>query len=133
MDLAINEFKRALASGRLQIGLWSSLASYVTVEVLPIGLLTVIASDLHRSRAQTGLLVTGYAVVVVIASIPLTRLTQRIPRRLLLGVTLGVLTLATLASAAAHSYLVLLIARLITALTQAMFLSVVETGCCGIA
>lgn len=106
--------------------------SYVTVEVLPIGLLTVIASDLHRSRAQTGLLVTGYAIVVVIASIPLARLTQRIPRRLLLGVTLGVLTLATLASAAAHSFLVLLIARLVTALTQAMFWSVVASTATGL-
>jgi predicted MFS family arabinose efflux permease len=106
--------------------------SYVTVEVLPIGLLTVIASDLHRSRAQTGLLVTGYAIVVVIASIPLARLTQRIPRRLLLGVTLGVLTVATLVSAAAHSYLVLLIARLVTALTQAMFWSVVASTATGL-
>src|SRR5689334_18316261 len=106
--------------------------SYVTVEVLPIGLLTVIASDLHRSRAQTGLLVTGYAIVVVIVSIPLARLTRRIPRRLLLGVTLGVLTLATLASAAAHSFLVLLVARLLTALTQAMFWSVVASTATGL-
>ncbi|MBV8398663.1 MAG: HpcH/HpaI aldolase/citrate lyase family protein [Acetobacteraceae bacterium] len=34
MDLPRNEFKRAITSGRLQLGLWSSLASYVTVEVL---------------------------------------------------------------------------------------------------
>jgi predicted MFS family arabinose efflux permease len=106
--------------------------SYVTVEVLPIGLLTVISADLHRSRAQTGLLVTGYAIVVVIASIPLARVTQRVPRRLLLGTTLAVLTLATLASAAAHSYVVLLVARLVTALTQAMFWSVVASTATGL-
>jgi len=106
--------------------------SYVTVEVLPIGLLTVISADLHRSRAQTGLLVTGYAIVVVIASIPLARLTQRVPRRLLLGTTLAALTLATLASAAAHSYVVLLVARLVTALTQAMFWSVVASTATGL-
>jgi len=104
---------------------------YVTVEVLPIGLLTVIAADLHKSRSQTGLLVTGYAVVVIIASIPLARVTQRVPRRLVLGVTLGVLVLATLASAAAHSYSVLLAARLVTALTQAMFWSVVASTATG--
>src|SRR3712207_2800574 len=34
MDLPVNSFKRALAAGRLQVGLWSSLASHVTVEVL---------------------------------------------------------------------------------------------------
>jgi len=104
---------------------------YVTVEVLPIGLLTVIAADLHKSRSQTGLLVTGYALVVIIASIPLARVTQRVPRRLVLGVTLGVLVLATLASAAAHSYSVLLAARLVTALTQAMFWSVVASTATG--
>ncbi len=105
--------------------------SYVTVEVLPIGLLTVIASDLHRSRSEAGLLVTGYAIVVVIASIPLARVTQRIPRRLLLGVTLSVLVVATVASAAAQSYAVLLGARLVTALTQAMFWCVVASTATG--
>jgi predicted MFS family arabinose efflux permease len=113
------------------VALSVSAFCYVTVEVLPIGLLTVIASDLHKSRTETGLLVTGYAVVVIIASIPLARATQRVPRRLLLGVTLGVLVVATLASAAAHTYVVLLVARLVTALTQAMFWSVVASTATG--
>lgn len=34
MDLQRNEFKRALAAGRTQIGLWSSLSSSYTVEVI---------------------------------------------------------------------------------------------------
>jgi 4-hydroxy-2-oxoheptanedioate aldolase len=34
MDLPINTFKRAITSGRRQIGLWSSLANNVTVEIL---------------------------------------------------------------------------------------------------
>ena len=34
MDLPVNSFKRAIPAGRLQIGLWSSLASHVTVEVI---------------------------------------------------------------------------------------------------
>lgn len=34
MDLPLNSFKRAIASGRQQIGLWSSLANNVTVEIL---------------------------------------------------------------------------------------------------
>jgi len=34
MDLPINSFKRAIKAGRQQIGLWSSLPSHVTVEVL---------------------------------------------------------------------------------------------------
>jgi 4-hydroxy-2-oxoheptanedioate aldolase len=34
MDLPINTFKRAITSGRQQIGLWSSLANNTTVEIL---------------------------------------------------------------------------------------------------
>src|SRR6476660_4258853 len=34
MDLPVNSFKRAIKAGHQQIGLWSSLASHVTVEVL---------------------------------------------------------------------------------------------------
>ncbi len=34
MDVPVNRLKRALREGRTQIGLWSSLASYITVEVL---------------------------------------------------------------------------------------------------
>ena len=34
MDLPLNPFKRAIKAGRLQIGIWSSLSSNITVEVL---------------------------------------------------------------------------------------------------
>ena len=64
--------------------------SYVTIEVMPIGL----DRDGRRtrpSRPQVGLLVTGYAVVVL-ATIPLTLLTHRLPRRLVIGGTLAVPT-----------------------------------------
>ena len=57
-----------------------STFTFVTTEVLPIGLLTLMADDLHRSRSQVGLLMTGYAVVVVLMSLPLARVTQNIPR-----------------------------------------------------
>ncbi|WP_182886744.1 MFS transporter [Microbispora sp. H10885] len=99
--------------------------AYVTTEVLPIGLLTVIAHDLRRSPSETGFLVTGYAAVVVLASLPLTRLTRRVPRRALLTATLAVLVLGSLLTAVAPGYPVLLGGRLLIALTQALFWSVV--------
>jgi len=34
MDLPRNEFKHAIAGGRLQIGLWSSLASNIAAEIV---------------------------------------------------------------------------------------------------
>ncbi|MFD3401692.1 MFS transporter [Kribbella sp. NPDC058693] len=101
-----------------------STFSFVTIEVLPIGLLTVMADDLGRSRSQIGLLVTGYAAVVVLASIPLARLTTHLPRRLVLGGTLAVLTVATALSAAAPTYEVLFGGRLVIAISQALFWSI---------
>lgn len=98
---------------------------YVTTEVLPIGLLTLIAPDLGRSRSEAGLLVTGYAVVVMIVALPLTRITRRLPRRPLLVGTLGVFVVATTVSAFANSYEVLLAARLVSATTNGVFWAVV--------
>ncbi|WP_327004764.1 MFS transporter [Dactylosporangium sp. NBC_01737] len=99
--------------------------TFVTVEVMPIGLLTLIADDLQRSRAEVGLLLTGYAAVVVLLSVPMAALTRRMPRRLLLGTTLGVSAAATAVSAVASTYEMLLGARLVVALTQALFWSIV--------
>ncbi|GIM91166.1 MFS transporter [Paractinoplanes toevensis] len=106
--------------------------AFVTTELLPIGLLTVMAPDLDRSRSQVGLLVSGYAVVVVLASIPLTLLTQRVPRRQLLTVTMVVFAAADLAGALAPTYAILAGSRLITALTQALFWSVAAPAVTGL-
>jgi DHA1 family L-arabinose/isopropyl-beta-D-thiogalactopyranoside export protein-like MFS transporter/DHA1 family inner membrane transport protein len=99
--------------------------SYVTIEILPIGLLTVIAADLDRSRSDIGLLVTGYAVVVMLAAIPLARLTLGLPRRLVLGATLGLMSVGAAVSAAAPTYEVLILGRLLTALSHALFWSII--------
>jgi predicted MFS family arabinose efflux permease len=104
---------------------------FITAEMLPIGLLTLMAPDLDRSRSQIGLLVSGYAVVVVVASVPLTRLTQRIPRRQLLGVIMVLFAVANAVAAFASTYAVLAGARLVTALAQALFWSVVSATVTG--
>ncbi|MFF5294738.1 MFS transporter [Paractinoplanes globisporus] len=98
--------------------------SFVATELLPIGLLTLIADDLGRSRSQIGLLVGGYAIVVVLASVPLTLLTKNVPRRRVLGATLLLFAAANLAGALAPTYEILAFARLVTALTQALFWSI---------
>jgi predicted MFS family arabinose efflux permease len=98
---------------------------YVTAELLPIGLLPLIARDLDSTTSAVGMLVTAYGFVVVVASVPLTRLTQRVPRRRVLCVLMAVFTLATAASALAGSYWLLMAARIVTALSQALFWSVV--------
>jgi hypothetical protein len=106
--------------------------AYVTTETLPIGLLLLITADLDVSPSTAGLLVTYYGLVVVVASIPLTHLTRRVPRRLLLSGVLAVFVLTSWVSAAASSYGMLLAARVVTALSQALFWSVVVPTAAGL-
>ena len=109
-----------------------STFTFVTTEVLPIGLLPLIAADLHVSPSAAGFLVSGYGLVVVVASLPLTRLTHRLPRRLLLSTLLGVLVVATAASVLVSGYGTLLGLRLVIALSQALFWSVVTPVAAGL-
>lgn len=113
------------------IALSVSAFCYVAIETLPIGILPLIATDLNVSLSHTGLLVTGYAATVAIVSVPLTYLTQRIPRRRLLTVLLGVLVVATVVSAAARDYQLLFSARVVVALTQALFWAIVAPVAAG--
>jgi predicted MFS family arabinose efflux permease len=107
------------------IALALSTFFYVTVETLPIGLLPQIADGVHVSTSSVGLLVTAYGLVVVVATIPLTRLTHRWPRRRLLTVLLLTAAIATALSALAPSYPLLLTGRVVTAVSQAVFWAVV--------
>ncbi|HYN94889.1 MAG TPA: MFS transporter [Pilimelia sp.] len=109
-----------------------SAFAYVTTEILPIGLLSLIADDLRSSPSAVGLLVTGYGLVVVLASVPLTRLTRRLSRRSLLTVLLGIFVVATCVSAVAPTYWLLLVARMLTALSQALFWSVIAPAAAGL-
>lgn len=105
---------------------------YVTTENLPIGLLDLIAGDLGERRSTVGLLVTAYALVIVLASVPLTGLLRRAPRRLLLTALLAVLVVTSVVSALADDYVALLVSRVLTALSQAVFWSVVTPVAAGL-
>jgi DHA1 family inner membrane transport protein len=90
-----------------------------------VGLLPQLSAGLRVSLSAVGLLVTIYALVVVAVSAPLTHLTRGIPRRPLLAGLLGTFVLATLAASAAPSYGWLIAARVVIALAQALFWSIV--------
>ena len=106
--------------------------AYVSSETLPIGLLSLISRGTHSSLSAVGLLVTSYGLVVVVASIPLTRLTLRVPRRHLITVLLAILALTTLGSALASGYDLLLVSRIGTALSQALFWCIVVSSAAGL-
>jgi predicted MFS family arabinose efflux permease len=105
---------------------------FVTGEDLPVGLLPGIAASLHTSLSATGLLVTAYAVVVVVASAPLTHLTRHVPRRFLLSGLLATFVVTTLAASAAPSYGWLLAVRVVTAMAQAVYWSIAAVTAAGL-
>ncbi|PUB28701.1 DHA1 family L-arabinose/isopropyl-beta-D-thiogalactopyranoside export protein-like MFS transporter [Promicromonospora sp. AC04] len=117
----VNQRRATLALIALSV----SAFTFVTAENLPGGLLTLIAPDLGRSTSEIGFLVTAYAAVVVLASLPLSRLTRRFPRRYVLGATTAVCAIGSLWSAFAVGYADLMAARMFTALGQALFWSAV--------
>ncbi|MEU8702980.1 MFS transporter [Streptomyces sp. NPDC048680] len=98
--------------------------TFNTAENLPIGLLELIAEGLRVSLPSVGYLVTGYGVTVAVASLPLAHFTRTMPRRHVLTALLTELVVSSLVAALAGSYWLLLGARLLTALAQALFWAV---------
>ncbi|MFE4967103.1 MFS transporter [Streptomyces sp. NPDC056660] len=98
--------------------------TFNTAENLPVGLLEVISAGLRVSLPAAGLLVTGYGGTVAVASLPLAHVTRAVPRRHVLTGLLAALVVSSAAAALAASYWQLLVARLLTALAQALFWAV---------
>jgi predicted MFS family arabinose efflux permease len=96
----------------------------VTVEMAPTGLLPQIAAGLSVPESRAGLLVTAYAVVVMLAAVPLTALTARIPRKTLLLGTMALYVLASLTMAVAASLEMALAGRIFGGLAHAVFFAV---------
>jgi len=96
----------------------------VTAEVLPVGLLPIIATDLSTSESRVGLLVSAYAIVVAVASLPLTALLGRWPRRWALTALLVGYAAGNAVFAVTSDYWVAVAARLLAGLAHAGFFSV---------
>jgi predicted MFS family arabinose efflux permease len=105
--------------------LGASAFVYVTAETIPVGLLPQIATGLNVSEARVGLLLTSYAVVAGLTTIPLTALTMRIPRHRLIAVTVAVFAVSQVAAALAPTFLILMLTRLICALAHGVFWSAI--------
>jgi predicted MFS family arabinose efflux permease len=98
---------------------------YVTAETLPVGLLPEISRGLSVSEADVGLLLTSYAAVVALTTIPLTALTMHVPRHRLMAALVAVFTVSQLAASVAPTFLTLTIARLLCALAHGVFWSAI--------
>lgn len=105
----------ALATGAFGIGV---------TEFAPMGLLPIIAEDLGVSIPTAGLLISAYAIGVMLGAPLMTLTTGRMRRRTLLISLAGIFTLGNLMAALANSYEMLMAARLVTSLNHGAFFGV---------
>jgi len=113
--MRINPPLVALAIGAFGIGV---------TEFAPMGMLPGIAADLGVSIPAAGLLVSAYALGVLIGAPLMTLATGKVPRRYLLIGLMAIFTLGNLLSALATDYQSLLVARVVTSLNHGAFFGV---------
>lgn len=105
----------ALTAGAFGIGV---------TELVPMGLLLDVGTDLHVSIAAAGLLISGYALGVTIGAPVLTVLTGRWPRKTVLLALMAIFIAGNAACALAPDYGTLMAARVLTALAHGTFFGV---------
>ncbi|WP_224547332.1 MFS transporter [Mesorhizobium sp. CA16] len=105
----------ALTAGAFGIGV---------TEFVIMGLLLDVSADLGVSISAAGLLISGYALGVVVGAPLLGALAGRLPRKTLLLALMVVFTVGNLACALAPDYWTLMAARVLTAFAHASFFGV---------
>jgi DHA1 family inner membrane transport protein len=105
----------ALAIGAFGIG---------TTEFVIVGLLPEVAADLGVSIPSAGLLISGYALSVVIGAPLMTMAGSRLPQKTMLVALMGVFILGNALCAVAEDYSWLMIGRVVTALCHGAFFGI---------
>ncbi|MBR2565297.1 MAG: MFS transporter [Paenibacillus sp.] len=98
-----------------------------TTEFISVGLLPLIANDLHISVSSAGLTVTIYALGVMFGAPILTSLTSAISRKTLLLAIMVIFIAGNTLASVSTGITVLLIARVISALAHGLFMSIGST------
>ncbi|MEL4887203.1 sugar transporter [Pectobacterium betavasculorum] len=103
-----------------------SLAAFIfnTAEFAPVALLSDIAASFSMSAAQVGLIITIYAWVVGLMSLPCMLLSSDMERRSLLIKIFILFAISNVLSGLAWNYWVLVMARIGVALSHAVFWSI---------
>ncbi len=98
--------------------------SFVTTELVPVGLLPSIAGGVDVSVGTAGFLVTGFGLLAAVTAAPLTILCGSIDRKVLMAGLLVLYIVGNVLASVAGSYAVLLLARLVVALAHGVFWSI---------
>lgn len=108
------------------VGLTCAAFIFNTSEFIPIGLLTDIAGDFGITEAHAGMLISVYAWVVMLLSLPLMLLVSKMElRKLILGVIILFVGFQLLSSVSTGYYM-LMFSRIGVACTHAIFWSIVS-------
>ncbi len=99
----------------------ASLFTFVTTELMPVGLLTAVGSSLDVAVGVAGLMVTLFGVSAGLGVPFLVAWTRRVDRRLLLSALLAVLAAGNLITAVAPNFPILLATRLVMGFAHGMF------------
>lgn len=108
------------------IGLTCAAFIFNTSEFIPIGLLTDIANDFLTTEAQAGMIISIYAFVVMLLSLPLMIAASRFEMKKLLSSVIFVFAGFQLLSAVSTSYYMLMLSRIGVACAHAIFWSIVS-------
>ncbi|WP_438765010.1 MFS transporter [Kushneria sp. TE3] len=95
-----------------------------TTEFVIMGLQSAVMADLDITRLQAGLLVSGYAMGVVIGGPILAVISSKMPRKATLMGLMGIFIVGNLACALAPGYATLMMARVFTALSHGAFFGI---------
>ncbi|HDL5699884.1 TPA: sugar transporter [Mannheimia haemolytica] len=95
-----------------------------TTEFIPIALLSDIASSFQMEPSSAGIMMTVYAWVVFLLSLPLMLLTANMERKRLLLILFTVFALSHIVSVMATDFWILLISRVLIAIAHAIFWSI---------
>lgn len=107
------------------ISLTLSTFIFNTSEFIPIGLLTSIADDFAITESKAGLLITIYAWVVALASLPLMMAFAKTENKKLMLSLVAMFTASHILSGFSNSYVMLMISRIGVACSHAVFWSIV--------
>ncbi|MFB7223616.1 MFS transporter [Streptomyces sp. NPDC056227] len=117
----------AAASGKLPFVVWVLAAGTFlmgTTEFVIAGILPDIAPDLGATVSHAGLLITAFAIGMIVGGPTMALATLRLPQRLTLVLALAVFAAGHVVAALSSSFTVVLAARFVTALATGAFWAV---------